>query len=201
MPLQETQQREVVVACARSLLPKPLGLGPVPWRHMGRTRAGLDCGGELIFVFQECGHAPADFETGYYSPDFMVHRDEERFVGFVETVARCVSLADRPARGRIGPPGELKHCRCGAELTFSDSLKQIHAGSDIDYSCVRCRPPRNGDVALFRVGRLIAHCAIVDQWPRVIHAVCAGTQVCYDEADNGPLKRRFQGLWSLKEWT
>ena len=143
----EIKQREQVVEIARTLL-------HTQWRHMGRTRAGLDCGGLPILVFKEAKLIAQDFETEYYPPDFMLHRDEERFVGFVERFARRVE-----------------------------------------------REPRNGDIPMFRVGRVLAHCGIVDQWPRIIHAVRQGGEVQYDSADKGELRARFEGFWTLKEWT
>jgi cell wall-associated NlpC family hydrolase len=143
----ERMERAKVIEVARSML-------KTPWRHMGRTREGVDCGGLLIVVFRECGIVPPDFETGFYPPDFMLHSGEQRFVGFVERFARKVD-----------------------------------------------REPRDGDVAMFQVGRSLAHCAIVDQWPRVIHAVRSGGIVCFDDALNGPLKRKFAGVWSPLRWS
>ncbi len=155
----EIQQRAAVVRVARTLLSPeatPEGIG-VPWRHMGRTLAGVDCGGVIVYAFKECVLIPADFETGYYDCDFMLHSDDPRFQDFVERFARKVE-----------------------------------------------REPRDGDVTMFKVGRVIAHCGIVDQWPRIIHAMRirkGGGEIRYDDADNGELRRRFVGVWSHKEWT
>lgn len=144
--MSEAEQRERVVAEARSWF-------GVPWQHMGRSRGGVDCGGLLLVVFKALELMPQDFETGYYPPDFMMHTDEQRFVGFVER--------------------------------FCDKVE---------------RTPRDADIVLFKVGRVIAHCAIVDTWPRVIHAVRQGGKVEYDDADTGPLRAKFAGVWTLKGW-
>jgi cell wall-associated NlpC family hydrolase len=51
------------------------------------------------------------------------------------------------------------------------------------------RPPREGDVAVFKFGRCFAHGAIVIAWPRLIHAWCdAG--VIFADANQAPLSGR-----------
>lgn len=183
MESSEREQREAVVRVARSLLPTPVGSGPVPWRHMGRTAAGLDCGGAPIFVFKTVALLEAGFETEFYPPDFMMHRDEERFLDMIERFCKRVSGPHIPAFP------DKSVCRYG------------HAVDDGECLAAPRREPRDGDIPMFRVGRLIAHCAIVDRWPRVIHAVRAGGQVRYDDCDKGELASRSVGIWTLKEWT
>lgn len=148
----EQEQRAKIVAEARTWM-------GVPWRHIGRARGGVDCGGFPIVVFQAAGLLDPAFKypatpDEYYSEDFMFHSDEERFIKVVE---RFCHRVDRPAR--------------------------------------------DGDIVMFKVGRVAAHCAIVDAWPRVIHSVRKSGQVGYDDANKGELRVRFVGLWTLNAWT
>jgi cell wall-associated NlpC family hydrolase len=63
------------------------------------------------------------------------------------------------------------------------------------------REPRDGDFPLFKVGRVIAHSAIVDQWPRVIHAFKRIGKVDYADATAAEMVRYpLQGIWTFKEW-
>ncbi len=53
------------------------------WHHEGRVKhAGVDCGQFLAAVYINAGLVP-DFDTGHYSRDWMLHRSEERFLGWV----------------------------------------------------------------------------------------------------------------------
>lgn len=49
--------------------------------------------------------------------------------------------------------------------------------------------PEPGDIALFRIGHVYAHSAIVEAWPRVIHTMWKRT-VEWADADKPPLARR-----------
>lgn len=53
--------RDDVVRVARSFL-------DVPFHHMGRSRAGMDCAGLLICVARELGFVPQDFDVPNYLP-------------------------------------------------------------------------------------------------------------------------------------
>ena len=70
-----------------------------PWHHQARVKgAGVDCGQILAAVFEEAGILP-HVEPGAYPNDFMLHRDEERFMGLVETYAH--KLEGLPLPGDI----------------------------------------------------------------------------------------------------
>ncbi|MGH7075553.1 MAG: NlpC/P60 family protein [Stellaceae bacterium] len=58
--------------------------------------------------------------------------------------------------------------------------------------------PAPGDVVLFRIGRLYAHGAIVDEpgWPRIIHAWYAARAVVTDRGDRGQLGARPKRFFS-----
>lgn len=54
-----------------------------PWRHGARVRgAGVDCARLLQAVYVGAGIV-ADFPLDAYPPDWMLHRDEERFLAIV----------------------------------------------------------------------------------------------------------------------
>ena len=54
-----------------------------PYHHMGRIKGvGVDCGTILIEVYSAVGLVP-NFDTGYYPIDWALHRNEERYLGFV----------------------------------------------------------------------------------------------------------------------
>jgi cell wall-associated NlpC family hydrolase len=145
--MSEAEQRARVVEIANSFL-------GVHWIHLGRAQGGMDCGGLVIVTFKEAGLIPQDFDTEFYPVDFMMHRDEQKMVGFVERFCRKVE-----------------------------------------------REPRPGDIALYRVGRVVAHCAIVVAWPRIIHAARAAGGVGYEDADQGEFPGRYRGVWSYHGWS
>lgn len=68
--------REAVVAEARTWL-------KTPYHHRAAIKgAGVDCAQILVEVYSACGLIP-HFDTGDYPPDWMMHREEERYLGFV----------------------------------------------------------------------------------------------------------------------
>jgi cell wall-associated NlpC family hydrolase len=69
-------ERQRVVDAARTWL-------DTPYHHHARLKGvGVDCAQILIAVFAEAGLVEP-FETGYYPPDWMMHREAERYLGFV----------------------------------------------------------------------------------------------------------------------
>lgn len=59
--------------------------------------------------------------------------------------------------------------------------------------------PQPGDVALFKVGRIYSHGAIVVEWPLVIHALAKEGCVLLDDVSKGALARApvlFYDLWN-----
>lgn len=54
------------------------------WHHNARVKgAGVDCGQFIIASYINAGLVP-HFETGQYPPDWMLHQDGERYLGWVE---------------------------------------------------------------------------------------------------------------------
>jgi cell wall-associated NlpC family hydrolase len=69
-----------------------------PWMHRQRVKGcGVDCAQLLIGVFSGVGMIK-EFDTGEYPSDWMMHRSEERFQGFVRQYAKQV---DKPLPGDI----------------------------------------------------------------------------------------------------
>lgn len=78
--LSEADQRRAVLAEAMSWL-------GTPYHHKARVKgAGVDCAQILIAVYAACGVIPA-FDPGDYPPDWMLHREEERYLGWVQRFA------------------------------------------------------------------------------------------------------------------
>lgn len=89
--MTELEERNAVVAEARSWL-------RTPYRHMGRVKGrGVDCAMLLIEVYSRVGKIQS-FDPGYYPNDWMLHRSEERYLGWVEKYAKQV---DAPERGDV----------------------------------------------------------------------------------------------------
>lgn len=77
----ETEARARIDAVARSWI-------GTPYHNHGEVKgAGCDCATLLKQVFVEAGLI-ADFEIGYYSPQFFLHGEEERYLGWVLRFAR-----------------------------------------------------------------------------------------------------------------
>lgn len=74
--MSESDRRAAVIAEACTWL-------GTPYHHQARLKgAGVDCAQILIAVYANTGMID-EFDTGYYPPDWMLHREEERYLGFV----------------------------------------------------------------------------------------------------------------------
>ena len=75
-----TKEREAVIAEAVTWL-------RTPYHHMGRVKgAGTDCAMLLAEVFEKVGLLP-HLDIEHYPQDWMLHRDEERYLGWVTRYA------------------------------------------------------------------------------------------------------------------
>lgn len=115
--MSETEQRERVVAEARSWL-------GTPYRNCADIkRVGVDCGMLIVRVFVDTGLC-APFDPRPYTPDWHLHRSEERYLGFV--FDRCSEVSEPQ-------PGDVivyKYGRCyshGGIVTRSNPLTIVHA--------------------------------------------------------------------------
>ncbi len=92
--------REEIVAAARGYL-------GVPWRHQGRTRAGLDCVGLIVMVARDLGLS--DYDSTAYGRRAQGH-------AFIEPFRRNMD----------GVP--LHGVRPGDVLLFADAAYPCHCG-------------------------------------------------------------------------
>jgi len=85
----ESTQRAAVVTEALSWL-------GTPYHHHARVKgAGADCGLSLAAIYEAAGVLPK-VDPGEYPPDWMCHRDEERYLGVVEQYAHRIEGPPQP---------------------------------------------------------------------------------------------------------
>ncbi|HVA15465.1 MAG TPA: hypothetical protein VNF99_19610 [Stellaceae bacterium] len=167
------RERAAVVAEARAWL-------RTPYHHMGRVRgAGVDCATLLAEVYARAGIIPP-VAIPFYPPDWHLHRDAERYLGFV--LDHAVELS---------PPSITLPLEGGGK-----------GGGDAS-------APLPGDLALWRFGRCFSHGAIVIDWPLVIHAYAGKGCVLEDAAkarwlsqigERGGSRPRPVKFLRLKRW-
>ncbi|HEY3919460.1 MAG TPA: hypothetical protein VGL83_16850 [Stellaceae bacterium] len=155
-PSCEASERAAVIAEARAWL-------GTPYHHMGRVKgAGVDCATLLAEVYARAGVIPP-VAIPYYPPDWHLHRDAERYLGFVLEHAQEIrggAQADAPDNrsSRLSPEGSR------AKSAWSGTSKS----SGREPLCEA--KPKPADIALWKFGRCFSHGAIVLDWPLVIHA-------------------------------
>ncbi len=116
--MTEQAMRERIVAEATSWL-------GTPYHHMGRVKgAGVDCLQILIAVYSAVGLMPA-IEPGYYPGDWMLHRDEERYL------SGALQHAQPLPEGAAPQPGDVVLYRFGRCFSHSaivlDAQRYLHA--------------------------------------------------------------------------
>lgn len=86
--------RDDAVAAARSWL-------GTPYHHMARVKGvGVDCGQLVIAAFNEAGLID-DLQPGFYTHDWHLHRDEDRYLAQVERVMRRSDDDERSIDARV----------------------------------------------------------------------------------------------------
>lgn len=84
-------QRESIVDEANTWL-------KTPWHHNARVRgAGVDCGQFIIGTYVGAGFVE-DFKVGPYARDWMFHREEERYLQWVN---RYLDEVETPLPGDV----------------------------------------------------------------------------------------------------
>lgn len=58
--------------------------------------------------------------------------------------------------------------------------------------------PLKGDIAMYKFARHPAHGAIVNTWPKIIHAYSEARCVVLDDGSKGRLQKRLNGFYRLK---
>jgi len=95
MAMDEAQERALVVAEAKSWI-------GTPYHHLGRIKGpqgGVDCAQLLALVYHNAlPHRIPLMMPGHYPPDWMMHKDIERYLGIVE---RWSHPTDDPKPGDI----------------------------------------------------------------------------------------------------
>jgi NlpC/P60 family putative phage cell wall peptidase len=113
----EAEGRARIVAAARAWL-------GTPYHHAADVKgAGVDCAMLLVRVFCDL-KLVEPFDPRPYTKDWMLHRGEERFLGFL--LARSIAVASPEA----GDVVIFRVGRCfahGAIVTRADPLTIIHA--------------------------------------------------------------------------
>lgn len=111
-----------------------------PYHHMARVKgAGVDCGQLVIASLAEAG-VIEDFDPGYYTCDWHLHRYQEVYLSHVE---RYLFRADE---------------------VYEERSLVSRVREDPGYSV------SPGDVILWRVGRTFSHGGIVSSWPMFVHS-------------------------------
>ena len=87
----EAEQRQAVVAAVRKWVLTPYHF------EADILGAGVDCGMLLVRVFVDLGLVPP-FDPRPYPPDWMLHRDEERYLGWVY---KACGPVEKPQPGDI----------------------------------------------------------------------------------------------------
>ncbi len=110
--MDEQDRRAAVIAEARRWL-------GTPYHHAADVLgAGVDCGMLLVRVFVDTGLVPA-FDPRPYAIDWHLHRDEERYLGFV---------FERTSEVAVPEPGDVVLFRHGR--SFSHGGIVSHWGRD-----------------------------------------------------------------------
>ncbi len=128
----EGTERAAVVAAARSWI-------GTPYHHAADVKGvGADCAMLLVRVYCDLGLVPP-FDPRPYTRDWMLHRNEEKYLGFLLDRARVV---DPPEPGDVAL---FQFGRCfshGGIVTKANPLTIVHAyslvGAVIEDEIERC---------------------------------------------------------------
>lgn len=73
-----------------------------PYHHAANVRgAGIDCAMLLVEVFKAVGLVPDNLDPRPYPHDFHLHRDEERYLGWLEKYADPIPEGSSPQPGDV----------------------------------------------------------------------------------------------------
>jgi len=115
--MTEAEERALIVAEARRWI-------GTPYHHAADVRgAGVDCGMLIVRIFVDTGLC-TPFDPRPYTPDWHLHRSDERYLGFV--FDRCCEV-EAPCAGDIVV---FRYGRCyshGGVVTKASPLTFVHA--------------------------------------------------------------------------
>ena len=116
------REREKIVAEARRWI-------GTPYHPCADVRgAGVDCGMLIVRVFVDTGLVPP-FDPRPYAQDWHLHRDEEKYLGFVFDRCHEVLASEAPEPGDVVV---FRYGRCyahGGIVTETKPLTLVHAFS------------------------------------------------------------------------
>lgn len=119
-PLTEAAQRAAVVTEVRKWI-------LTPYHNCADVRgAGVDCGMLIVRVFVDLGLVPP-FDPRPYDPDWMLHRDDEKYLSFF--TERCRPVAT-PRPGDIALFRYGRSYSHGGVVTEIDPMSIVHAYHD-----------------------------------------------------------------------
>lgn len=110
----ETVTADRLVAQARSYL-------GVPWRHQGRTRAGIDCAGLIVLVARDLGLA--DYDSTAYGRRAQGQGFVEHFRSQMEGVA----VSEARSSDVLVFADQAYPCHCGFLTERLDTPHLLHA--------------------------------------------------------------------------
>ena len=120
MTMTEAEQRAAVVAAARAWV-------LTPYHPCADVKgAGVDCGMLIVRVFCDLGMVEP-FDPRPYPPDWHLHRDAERYLGWVR---QWCGQVEEPQPGDLAV---FRYGRCyshGGIVTQADPLTMVHAFAD-----------------------------------------------------------------------
>ncbi len=134
---RERVERTAVVTAAREWI-------MTPYHHAADVKGrkgGVDCAMLLVRVYCDLGLVEP-FDPRPYTRDWMLHRDEEKYLGFLLERARVV---EAPAPAKAGDVILFKIGRCfahGGIVSNAEPLTMIHAhaqaGFVVEDEVLRC---------------------------------------------------------------
>ena len=90
--MTEDEQRQKVVSEAQSWIGTPY----VPNAAIKGKRGGVDCARFPLAVYQAVGLVPKDFDPPHYSPQWHIHRSEEKYMETVLRYAKEIAAPPLP---------------------------------------------------------------------------------------------------------
>lgn len=120
--MTEQEQREAVVAEARTWI------GTRYHSNQGVKGAGVDCAFLLLRTWANVGLIE-DFDPGYYSRDWHLHRSEEKYAEWIEKYCRRVDNSNDSFNER----GRDFHVEPGDIVMVKLGLTHSHAGIVSDW--------------------------------------------------------------------
>jgi NlpC/P60 family putative phage cell wall peptidase len=134
--------REQVLAEARTWL-------GTPYHHQAQIKGvGVDCAMLLIAVYFACGLIPA-IDPRPYSPEWMLHRDEEKFLDWLEQYG---TETDSPQ------PGDVLVWRFGRTYSHGAILMDADGTIVHAYQQARCVTLGNRNESELAVRKMKSYC-------------------------------------------